>query len=351
MKPLTLKTIIAASASILLYGCGTTALEDSKEVMQLTAGEFQRIYNPGIGETNQWYINDHCFIQDKAGLWYMFGITSKEPAQPWGEVFFAHATSKQILGPDSETQTHVFPEFSWYQGDWAPAAIQHNALQWKKQEHVLHVKRDKPWNEAHVWAPYIVEHENKYYMYYCAGAEEHSRYKINLAVSDDLWIWERHEDNPMVVDGYDARDPMIIRYDDTWIMYYTANSTPTGGNHVVAAVTSKDLIHWSDKQEVFVHPKTGTYGGPTESPYVVERNGKFHLFVCSNAPYNTSEVYESDSPFKWDLENKVGFFPSHASEVIYLPSENKYYISRAGWGQGGLYLAELNWSESSKPIK
>ncbi len=276
-------------------------------------GSFQRIYDPSVGQAEAWYINDHCFIRDEDGLWHMFGITQTEPAKPLEEVFFAHATSPDLLAP-----------------------------QWERQAPVM--KADANWKETHVWAPHIIKHEGLYYMFYCAGGSDHARYRIHLATSPDLWAWTRHPANPMVVDGFDARDPMVIRAEGKWIMYYTATSAPEGGHHVVAAVTSDDLVHWGDKQVVFIHPKTGTYGGPTESPFVVERNGKYYLFVCTNDPYNTSAVYESSSPYEWDLANEVGSFPSHAAEVVQDPTDQKWYLSRAGWGQGGLYLAPLAWN-------
>lgn len=80
------------------------------------------------------------------------------------------------------------------------------------------------------------------------------------------------------MDGFDARDPMIIRDGSQWIMYYTANSTPMGGNHVIAAYVSKDLLHWSDRKIVFVHSRKGTFGGPTESPFVVRRGDRYYMF-------------------------------------------------------------------------
>lgn len=279
--------------------------------MLVTSGEFEQIYNPSLGETEQWYINDHCFIQDKDGLWHMFGITQTEPAKPLEEKFFAHATSKSLDNP-----------------------------QWEKQPHVLFT--DKDWHESHVWAPHIIEHEGTYYMFYCAGGPSNDKYRIHLATSKDLWNWERHEANPMLIDGFDARDPMIINHEGLWIMYYTATSTPTGGNHTVECVSSIDLIHWENKRRVFTHPQTGTFGGPTESPFVIKRNGKFYLTVCTNNPYNRSEMYVSYTPFEWDIENVVGDFPTHASEIIF--HEGEYFISRAGWGEGGLYLAKLTWA-------
>ncbi len=277
---------------------------------RVVAGEFRQIYNPSLHETEAWYINDHCFIQDKCGLWHMFGITQTEPAKPLEEKSFAHATSRTLCNP-----------------------------QWEKQEHVLHT--DPSWKETHVWAPHIVFHDDTYYMFYCAGGESNDKYRIHLAASQDLWNWKRHEANPMVIDGFDARDPMVINHEGLWIMYYTATSTPAGGHHTVETVTSTNLVEWGNKQRVFTHLQTGTFGGPTESPFVIQRNGHFYLMVCTNDPYNTSAIYESDTPFGWSIDNVVGEFPTHASEIIL--HEGQYYISRAGWGEGGLYLAKLDW--------
>ena len=146
----------------------------------------------------------------------------------------------------------------------------------------------------------------------------------------------------MVVDGYDARDPMVFERDEGWILYYAATSTPSGGHHVVKAATSPDLAHWSRPTEVFRSTARGTYGGPTESPFVVQRNRKYYLFVCTNRGYNETAVYESETLLHWDQDKVLGKFRAHAAEVIQT-SDEEWYVSRAGWGQGGVYLAQLRW--------
>ncbi|HLR83328.1 MAG TPA: hypothetical protein VK059_00180, partial [Nocardioidaceae bacterium] len=60
------------------------------------AGERFQIYDPSIGESEQWYINDHTFVQGPDGTWHMFGITHEEPADPLDETFFAHATAERL---------------------------------------------------------------------------------------------------------------------------------------------------------------------------------------------------------------------------------------------------------------
>lgn len=281
--------------------------------MKVSATSFSKIYNPSMSEIEQWYINDHCIVHDRNNTWHLFGITHPEPANPLDEKFFAHATSKELC-----------------------------ATQWEKHPQLLHADYDT-WKETHVWAPHVIFHNDMWYMFYCAGGDSHDRYKIHLATSHDLWNWTRHPANPMVVDGFDARDPMVFSYKNEWILYYTATSEPEGGNHIVAAVTSCDLINWKDKRVVFVSEECGTYAGNTESPFVIERRGKFYLFVCTNAPYNTTEVYESETPFVWEKKKCVGYIPAHAAEIISIPEKDKYYISRAGWGEGGVYVAELHW--------
>lgn len=280
-------------------------------------GMFEKVYDPSVGEKENWYINDHTFIhaeggEGKGGLWHLFGITHREPAKAMEEKFFAHATAQEITGP------------------------------WTKQAPVMPV--DEAIGETVTWAPYVLRHEGQYWMFYCGGGKDHSKYHIQLATSPDLFHWRRHSANPMVMDGFDARDPMVMRHENEWILYYAATSTPRGGNHTVKAARGKDLVHWSNEREIFRDAEVGTYGGPTESPFVVARNGRFYLFVCTNHGYNETAAYVSDTPFHFEAANLAGKFAAHAAEIIQTP-QGKWYASRAGWGQGGVYLAELTWRD------
>jgi beta-fructofuranosidase len=277
----------------------------------VTAGRFRKIYDPSIGESEAWYINDHTLIQDASGLWHMIGITHPEPAAPFDERVFAHATATDLWGP------------------------------WTKQPQVL--AYDPAQGETQVWAPHAFRHDERYWIFYCGGGTP-TRYRIQLATSDDLWSFARHADNPMLIDGYEARDPMVLRVGEQWVMYYTATSAPEGGHHTVEAVESDDLVHWSNKQQVFRSSTVGTGGGPTESPFVVARGGKYYLFVCTNTPYLDTAVYVSDSPFMWEEANRVGQIRAHAAEVIHT-SDDRWFITSAGWGTGGLYMAELHWHD------
>ncbi len=286
---------------------------EGSEAPVVSAGKFAKVYDPGIGEERNWYINDHCFIRGEDGVWHMFGITHEEPLNPNEEILFAHATAKSLM-----------------------------QLPWTKQPHALTASPEH--GEVHLWAPHVIRHDGTYYMYYCAGGKEAEKYRIHLATSKDLKTWTRHADNPLIQDGFHARDPMVLRVGDKWVMYYTANAEPSGGNHIVAYRTSDDLIRWSERKTAFTDPAKGTFGGPTESPFVVRRGPYYYLFIGPRGGYNGTDIFRSVSPYTWDIKDQVGHIPSHAAEVL-RDTDGKWYVSRCGWEQGGLYLAPLFWND------
>lgn len=276
------------------------------------ARRFIRVYDGG-GEAEPWYLNDHTFVRDDEGAWHLIGITHAEPAAPLDEKHFAHATAPSLHGP------------------------------WTKQPFALSAETEK-WNEAVLWAPHVIRHDGLYYLFYCAGDADHARYKLHVATSPDLKTWTRSDANPLVVDGFDARDPMVLRVGDKWVMYYTGNSAPDGGEHVVFAVTSDDLLHWGQKRIVFRSGRHGREGGPTESPFVVRRGEDYYLFCGAWEGYLGTYAFRSRDPFQFDLSQRVGSIHSHASEII-RDSDGSWYASHVGWGQGGVHLATLRWSD------
>ncbi len=293
----------------------------------VSAGEFELLYDPSVGEAERWYINDHTIFCDHAGTWHLIGITHAEPMAPFDELHLAHATAPALHGP------------------------------WTKQPHAL--STGPAAGETHLWAPHVIEADGQFWMFVCAGGATKETYRIHLATSPDGTAWTRHPENPLIVDGFEARDPMVLRVGDRWVLYYTATSEPSGGAHIVAAVTSDDLVHWRGRHVVYQHALSGTMAGPTESPFVVARDGRYYLFIgpdwaslleshertgrYSNAAYRTTTVLMSDDPLHFDDAGIVGTINAHAAEVI-VDEAGATWISHCGWGQGGVYLAPLSWS-------
>lgn len=274
-------------------------------------GEFVHFYDQTVGESRPWYINDHCLI-DGPGGWHLYGITDVQPANPMNERHFAHATAKNLTDRP-----------------------------WQKQPYALDYKPDL--GENHLWAPHVIKRGDTFYMFYCAGSRQSNyHFRIHLATSKDLVTWTRYPSNPIFQDFYDARDPMVLEDEGTYYLYYTANLDYPRGNHIVSVRTSKNLVDWSTARTAFVHPEQGTFGGPTESPFVVKYGGHFYLFCGPDGSYRTTKVYRSPNPYGWRHEDQIYSFPSHAAEVVQ-DRDGRYYATNCGWDLNGVFLAPLEW--------
>jgi hypothetical protein len=283
-----------------------------RDPLLLSAGSYTKIYDPSVGETSAWYINDHTFVRGRDGTWHLFGITHQEPANPADEKSLAHATASSLVQTPWQKQ--------------APALV-----------------ADPNYGESVLWAPYVLDNtanDGMYYMFYCGGSLlGHDQYQIEVATSTDLWTWTRNP-TPLFTDGYDARDPYVLRVGNTWVLYYTATSAPAGGNHIVAYRTSTDLRTWGQRQVAYVDPSVGTAAGPTESPFVAPIGGSYYLFVGPRPEYVGTDIFRSDDPLHFEYANKVGHVQSHAAEVVQ-DVDGSWHVSAAGWAQGGVYLAPL----------
>lgn len=274
-------------------------------------GKFEHIYDQSVGEEKTWYVNDHCLIRGKDG-WHLYGITHPQPANPMMERNFAHGTSPSLL-----------------------------QRPWKKQPFALTF--DQKLGENHLWAPHVIQRGDTYYMFYCAGSlRSNFHFQINLATSKDLHHWTRHKSNPIFEDFYDARDPMVLLVDGVYYMYYTANLDRENNHHVVNVRTSRDLLKWSPARVAMVHPEKGTFGGPTESPFVVRYGDHFYLFVGPDGGYHATKVYRSPNPYGWSHADQIYGFPSHAAEIVQ-DVDGKYYATDSGWDLNGVFLAPLTW--------
>ncbi|MEV0293629.1 family 43 glycosylhydrolase [Nocardia sp. NPDC050710] len=276
---------------------------------EVRAGAFTRIYDPTVGADRPWYINDHTVVRDDTGRWHLFGITHPEPADPFHEVEFAHATAQELRG------------------------------RWTKRAPALTVAA--AYGETHLWAPHVIYSGGRYFMFYAGGGPDRTRAAINLATSPDLFRWTRSPSGPLFRDGYDARDPMVLRIGEKWVLYYCATSAPQGGHHVVAYRLSTDLHHWGERHIAYTDPTVGTDAGNTESPFVMRHNGSWYLFIGPRPGYVGTDVFRSDSPFRFRIGDKVGHIAAHAAELVH--DGQRWWITHAGWGQGGVHLAPLTF--------
>ncbi|MFE4258766.1 family 43 glycosylhydrolase [Streptomyces sp. NPDC056883] len=279
------------------------------------AGPFTYVYDPSTAEGPR-YLNDHTLIKAQ-GRWHLFSIVGRsaprgESPDSTRETSFAHASAPSPNGP------------------WTTHA---DAL----------TLAPSYFGEEHLWAPHVVEAGGRFWMFYAAGGA--SGAAISLATSSDLFTWTREPSGPLFR-GLAARDPMVLRVGGEWVMYYTELSGP-GGHHVVACRRSADLVHWSEPGTVFTDATTDTTVSVTESPYVVERDGWYYLFIGPRGGYEGTDVLASRDPFHFELDGYAGHVPGHAVEVV--ADGDTWYASAAGWFRGGLHVAPLQWRDAPPP--
>jgi hypothetical protein len=225
-------------------------------------------------------IKDFTLVESKS-VYHLFHIT--DPATAWtsrdGELTLGHATSADL-------------------GDW-------------QTQHRIDL-RTAPggWSPTFTWAPHVIRNEKdgRWYMFYTGvswpeDAPIHeARQRVGLAVSDDLFHWERYDGDGrdgLILDGpdheqlpwsaydmdhtdapweYDCRDPYVYdrgpgHGDLRYVMLNSVRLAPDAQLMAIALAASGDLLHWE-----WLYYLPVTVGESAESANLLEHDGNFYLF-------------------------------------------------------------------------
>ncbi|MEU9106151.1 family 43 glycosylhydrolase [Streptomyces xanthophaeus] len=325
MPPITRRNLlrgVAGAGALTFLGDGravaataTATTGDGPPPQWVGAGPMAFVHDPSTSAGPR-YLNDHTLIKAQ-GRWHLFAIVGDsaprgESPDSTAEISFAHASAPSLQGPWTSHPDALTVDPSYF-------------------------------GEEHLWAPHVVEADGRFWMFYAAGGQGGAA--VNLATSTDLFTWTREPSGPLFR-GIAARDPMVLRVGGEWVMYYTEVSG-AGGHHVVAHRRSADLLHWSDPGIAFTDASTDATVSVTESPYVVERDGWYYLFIGPRNGYEGTDVLASRNPFRFDLAGYAGHVPGHAVEVV--ADGGTWHASAAGWFRHGLYVAPLYWRDTPPP--
>lgn len=275
-------------------------------------GEWNILFKP---EKHGNYVNDHTIIKALDGKWHLFGITSFGGG-PTNERYFVHGIGENLQEPLKEVGR----------------AIDKGTL---------------------AWAPCVVNKEENYYMFYGPSPTQ-------LAVSFDMVEWYGYSvilenEPPMAA----HRDHFVLKVGEgKYLMYVVGVHDKKGA---VSVFSSSDLLKWQFKGFALTSGDDAPLKpgwGAMESPYVVEKEGYYYLFItytdCSDETYNNTLVFASKDPERFGEYNgeKGGALPiaklyGHASEI--LQDNDKYYITTCGWNskdiphKGAVSIARLEW--------
>jgi hypothetical protein len=266
------------------------------------------------------YVNDHTLIQGPNGDWHLFGIFNEEPMRDDLEVDFVHAVAVE------------HDPARWVEGSFEVAT----------EPYRIALHADRSLGELHAWAPHVVKWDSRYVMVYQAGGPDDDHASIRLAESDDLYQWTRIGSVPLFEDFCVARDPMLVRREGAWALYYTRCDSVTGRHSGVAYRLSHDLVHWSDARMALSLEQSPPMANSayTESPFVFERGGSYWLSVSAYPlAWDATLLYRSTVPSSFP-DVPYTRLRARAAEWVFGP-RGELWLTHAGPGQHGVWMSKV----------
>ena len=284
-------------------------------------GEMVHVFDTRAMPGPATYVNDHTLVQAKDGSWHLFGIFHREPIGEDSEIEFVHAVA-------SEPEPAL-----WSEGAFVPAP----------EPFTIALRADRSKGETHLWAPHVVEVDGRWVMVYQGGGPNDEHASIRIAESDDLYRWTRIGDVPLFEDFCAARDPMLVRRDDTWMLFYTRCDSTERRLSGVAFRSSRDLVQWTQPHMAAVlASRPATWNSAfSESPFVFERDGWHYLSVTSYPlGWDATIVYRSRAPYAFP-DAPFTVVRGHAAEWLF-DGSGRAFVTHAGPGQRGVWLSRVS---------
>lgn len=299
--------------------------------LQPTHGE------PGL-EIN--HPNDHTLFQDDAGHWHLWACVRHTRV---GRVL-AHWSSPKLLQAPWKLEPDVIR---------CDRTAGESRVEWRDQEFLQ--------------SPFVVQHAGQWWMIYGGydtGFDRHGQptddynrqeKQLCLMTSPNGREWTRHHNTEGLSRLFwgpgAVRDPMVGHFGGRWIAYYSGHHDQDRNRAGIYARESDDLLTWSDWHLVHFDERPGPSGKPfhPESPFVVQRQGRYYLFR-THGHVRGCQVFVSDDPLSFGLNaqeceaRRVAHLPAIiAPEILQLPDGRQYITTITDGQRYGIRIAELRW--------
>ena len=239
--------------------------------------------------------NDHCLFQDAEGRWHCIGIINAPVTL--GSTFF-HGVGKTPLQP-MEMLAPIYEILEGERTCWAPCNI--------VVGDTIHIF----WTDAADYpGPFAKKQGDR--LVFC---QRHA-----TAPLSDVTNWTHH--GVVFREEGGARDTEVVRVGDRWMMIYCRRADPgtKTGESVISYRFSDDLLHWSERAGDLVSGlEDNQWSGSSESPFLLQRQEGWYLFVTHVGPgnYHRTKVWFSEDPtnFGGD-EDHIAVLFSHAAQIF-----------------------------------
>ena len=173
-------------------------------------------------------------------------------------------------------------------------ATSHDLVHWKLHGIALERGADDAWDGSCIATGSVIKFEDRYWMAY-TGRWNEPHVSVGVAVSDDLWHWEKFASNPITtIDTryYEAmgsgsrlmahwRDPFLFQQDG-YVYHFVCASRNDGdpqARGTVGVARSSDMLNW----EILPPPDIEPVSQELECPQV-RRIGDYHFLLFSAFP-------------------------------------------------------------------
>lgn len=270
-----------------------------------------------------YYLKDFCLIRE-GDTWHLFHIAGTPGVScclPGNEIWFGHAATTDFC-----TWTTHLPCFYIDPGGW---------------------------DCGHVFAPYVIEHGGKYWMFYTGCSIENTQ-RIGVAVSNDLFTWERASPRPVIrpekypwafcptENGAPCRDPHVARVGGEFFMYYTAVTKE--GRACVARAVSTNLLEWTDCGPAYLAPSLAH----CESSNMQRLGDTYLLFFGGHYEYWSYVV--SDNPQHWPEQEPLPLKKGVTAMEVIATKDTRWLVAYFKLRNMRLFLGVIDWSDSTPAI-
>ncbi|MBS0632482.1 MAG: hypothetical protein JSS11_11240 [Verrucomicrobia bacterium] len=263
------------------------------------------------------YLKDFC-LHEVGGVWHLYHIAGTPGVScclPGNEIWFGHATTRDFVT-------------------------------WETHEPCFFIDV-RGWDHGHVFAPYVIAHAGRHWMFYTGVATDNTQ-RIGVAVSDDLFHWERASDGPVIrpeeyswafcptTGGAACRDAHVIAHDGAFQLYYTA--VTRDGRGCVARASSQDLRHWRDEGTAY---EFSGWNQCESSNIQRLDDGRWRLFFGGHHAWSW---VDSDNPLRWPAVAPRALRADITGMEVIRRKGDRWLVAYFGLRYYRLLVGVIDWS-------